>query len=181
MIIDQYLFHVICKLTINYAKSRRIYVYEECLSHGINIDQLSLIKTNEKYHYPIKEISPIWNFQIKRHSTIINQRHDIKIIHYFTSDKLSINYIFDNPITYNRIKRNADIPKDIIEHIHNPLYAFDNSHEIINLYKSQIYNTKLYHLFLYYPKIFKILENIATVYLYLRTHVGRIKYALCNK
>lgn len=98
---------------------------------GYPMDMMSLHNAELKTGYKIKEISGIWNCQIE--GACLNYLKDAKIIHYFSmgSRGSTSTYLLRDENLYHRIKKNGNIPADIIELLEHPHRAFTLEHRIV--------------------------------------------------
>lgn len=151
-------------------------LWVSCSLKGINIDQLALVKANEELGFPIKEISGIWNCQILRKG--FNHLPQAHIIHYLASNKMSAFYILGETSTYMQIKDLGFIPDNIVQHIKNPHNAFNKNTKIIGETQINFLKSNIYHIYIYYPFTYKVLESFASIYLKTRGYLGNIKSKL---
>lgn len=153
--------------------------WQFCVAKGVNIDQLSLLHSNEQLNYPISELPSNWNCQIQRKG--LGFLAYAKIIHYLSSNKMSIYYLLGQDDTFIKVKDNGEISEDIAELIQSPKTAFSRECKMIGGKQIEFLNAAMYSLYMYYPSMFSFLNGIANMYLRIRGFLGHIKYALHKK
>jgi hypothetical protein len=98
-------------------------LYLASVSKDVFIDQPSFNQANFDCHNIIVELDGIWNCQVSLFGLL--HINNAKIIHYFAvAGQYNMPYYFSNLCVYQRIRKEKNIPADILEKAHHPATLF---------------------------------------------------------
>lgn len=161
-------------------KSRALYqrwheLWNECRLKGSDIDQLPLTKANRDCGYLIKELPGEWNAQILRPAGL-HLMPTAKIVHYFASNECPF-FILGQQETFLRIRREGNIPDDLLGYVYNPCTALVENSKVIYGKDMDFYYSSLHDVFVYYRSYYNVLNCLAKWYLAVRGRIGTLKTA----
>ncbi len=139
------------------------------LEVGVNLDQPSFTKSNIILDHPLKEMSGVWNCQVKYG---VNFFESAKILHYFTSTvsknkRPYLPFWFMNDEVYLKVKTEGKITDEIINALKNPLKMFNPETIIIGGDGVKITNTRLFnrlmYIYTYHKRLFLLIEKLLSM------------------
>ena len=125
---------------------------------GVNIDQLSLRKTNRDYDFLISELNGVWNCQaiIAESSVFFN---DAKVIHYYNNTREK--FLFNEESFLIKIRLTEGIPDGIKKQLEIPKSCFQTKYRLINGKDLAYMHSNLYDLYENYPSLYHKIDIIA--------------------
>lgn len=141
----------------------------ECHSKGLDVDMMALCRANKELGNIIKPLPDIWNCQVKR--SCLDYLPSAKITHYFTAND-HVCYKFAKREIQEEVKLRG-LTDHVRALIANPRFAFEDGSMVIGKQDSEFINKHLHTMFLYYPRMFRLFENLADGYIQMRAIIGR--------